>query len=289
MTEPCTFRKLADNVYTMTPDSRTDRPSLGAIVGTTGTLLVETGNSTAHLRLFLDALAAEGVPAPRYAALTHWHWDHMFGSAALDGIPIFAYEETARQIALQASYAWDDAALDQRVVDGLEIAFCCDMIKAELPDRSNLQIVVPNVRFTDSVTLDLGGITCEIAHVGGDHSPDSAVVYVPEARALFLGDCHYPNIHHTPRFYTPDVVFPLVEKLLGYDAEVYVEGHGTGSMTRAEFEQFAADLHAACEAVERFPNDREAALRDLQPRYADLEEVDWLVDAFMAGRARTPA
>lgn len=285
MTSPCTLQKLSSHIYWFTPDSRTDRPSLGAVIGAKGALLVEAGASVRHTTLFLNALAAENVPAPRYAALTHWHWDHVFGAAALGGIPMFAQRETARQIKIQAGYNWSDQALDQRVEDGLEIDFCRSMIKAELPDRSDLKIIPPDVLFDEALTVDLGDMICEIQHVGGDHSSDSSIVYVPQERVVFLGDCHYLSIHHEPRYYTPERVFPLVERLLKYDADSYIEGHSDVVLTRADLINFERDLHAAHDAVLRNSSDRAAALSQLQPDYANVEDIDWLVDAFIAGIA----
>lgn len=285
MTLPCTLQRLTERVYWLTPDSRTDRPALGAIVGANGTLMVDAGNLPPHVELFLKALAAEGIPTPRYVALTHWHWDHVFGAAALRGIPIFAHHETARQIKIQVAYDWSDVALDRRVENGLEIAFCRDMIKTELPDRSALQIIPPDVLFCQSLTIDLGDITCEITHVGGDHSADSCIIHIPEDRVLFLGDCHYPNIHSTPRYFTPDQIFPLLQRLLSYDAEYYVEGHSEEVMTRAALQQFERDLKTVCEVVARNGANRETVLRELQPDYPDLAEIDWAVDAFIAGLA----
>ena len=288
MTAPCTLQRITPHVYWFTPDSRTDRPSLGLIVGSARTLMVEAGASPAHVRLFFDALTAENVRRPSYAALTHWHWDHAFGAAALDGVPLFAYTETARKLEIQAGYDWSNEALDQRVLDGLEIAFCRDMIKAELPDRSSINIVVPDVRFSDSITLDLGDKTAEITHVGGEHSPDSSIIYVPHDKVLFLGDCHYPNIHATPNYYTAESIFPLLDKIIGYDAEFYVEGHGDGLMNRADMLNFAQNACAAYEAVEQHNGNRSVVLEALKPRNIDPDEMEWLVDAFIGGRARNP-
>ena len=50
-------------------------------------------------------------------------------------------------------------ALDQRVEEGTEIEFCRDMIKVELPDRSDMQFKVPDVSFTKQLEFDLGGMT----------------------------------------------------------------------------------------------------------------------------------
>ncbi len=194
MTTAARFETLTAHVDRFTPDDRSDRPALGAIHGDSATLLVEGGASVAHLRSFVSELTARGRPPVTAIALTHWHWDHSFGSAAVR-VPVIAYADSAAELELQAGYDWSDAALDARVADGRELAFCRDMIKVEIPDRSDLEIVVPTVIVNDRHTVDVGGVTAVIEHVGGDHAPDSCVVYVPEDRVLFLGDCLYQRLH----------------------------------------------------------------------------------------------
>src|SRR3954447_19420006 len=99
-----TLSQITDHVYWMSP-GEPDRPSLCAVVGTNRTLMLEAGASAAHVRLFLDALTNMQVPQPDLVALTHWHWDHIFGAAELN-IPIIAHTQTATEIAVQASYQW---------------------------------------------------------------------------------------------------------------------------------------------------------------------------------------
>src|SRR5690606_8283743 len=174
--------------------STTDRPVLGVIAGSKGSLIVDAGNSPAHARVLLEQMTVAGLPAPRFLVLTHWHWDHWFGAAAFDA-PAIAHAETSRILREQVAWEWSDAALDARVEQGIEIAFCRDMLKAELPDRSDLVLCAPDVAFTGEVTIDLGGVTCRLIHVGGDHAADSVVVHVPEARVVFLSDCRYDDIY----------------------------------------------------------------------------------------------
>ena len=130
--------QISERVYWFSPDETTDRPTLGAVVGNDATLVVDAGNSTTHAQLFLDALAEKGVLHPKYLVLTHWHWDHVFGTDAFDSL-IIASQETAQIVAEMVTQDWSDVALDQRVADGVEIEFCRDMIKKELPDRSRLK------------------------------------------------------------------------------------------------------------------------------------------------------
>ena len=90
------FSRLTEHVYWMSP-GKPDRPSLAAVVGTERTLMLDAGASAAHARLFLDALKNAGVRAPDQIALTHWHWDHVFGAAAI-GAPVIAHARTRDQL-----------------------------------------------------------------------------------------------------------------------------------------------------------------------------------------------
>lgn len=48
--------------------------------------------------------------------------------------------------------------------------------------------MLSDVAFSDKMTLNLGGITANIFHTVSPHSDDTACIYVPEERVLFLGD-----------------------------------------------------------------------------------------------------
>lgn len=281
MTEPNTLTRISEHVYVFSPDSRTDRPSLAAVVGAKSTLLLDVGNSEAHTRLFLNALAQQGIPAPRYAALTHWHWDHVFGASALD-VPLIAHRETARQLAIQAAYDWSDAALDARVEAGLETAFCRDMLKLELPDRSDLRIVVPDILFDDQLTVDLGGVTCDIRHVGGDHAADSTIMHIPQDCVLFLGDCMYDAIYAPARHYTTRKLFPLLDTIAAYDAGCAVVGHHPEVVSREELDAWMYDLRLIGAAVDELGADKAAVLARVAGKLRDEQDIDE-VDTFIAG------
>jgi glyoxylase-like metal-dependent hydrolase (beta-lactamase superfamily II) len=277
------LNQLAPRTYWLPPDGATDRPVLGVIAGTRGALIVDAGNSAAHASILLRELETREIE-PRFAMLTHWHWDHVFGTAALE-LPTFAHHETARIVATMAWLDRSDAALDARVEQGVEIGFCRDMIKAELPDRSELVIRPPEIIFDDYVNIDLGDVTCRISHVGGDHAHDSSVVFVPEERVVFLGDCIYDDIYHGPRRLTTALLFPLLERLLAFDADFYLAGHHDAPMTRAEMEQEAALLTAIGRAVERYGDNREAVLAALPAATGSPLDDDHvaIADAFLAG------
>jgi glyoxylase-like metal-dependent hydrolase (beta-lactamase superfamily II) len=247
--EPGELHRVSEHVWFLTPDDRTDRPALAIVAGRRRSLLLEVGASPAHVRLFRDAIAALDLPAPVAAVLTHWHWDHSFGGSALD-VPIIAHRESHAGVAVQAALDWSDEALDARVEDGTEIAFCRDHLKLELPDRRDLTIVVPHLLFETSLEVDLGGgVTCHVEHVGGDHAADSSVVHVPGDGVLFLGDALYQRLYAPVEHLTSRLLDPLVARIAAFDTEVAIPGHHPEPLDRATFAAYLAMLARGSRAV----------------------------------------
>jgi glyoxylase-like metal-dependent hydrolase (beta-lactamase superfamily II) len=244
----CRLERASEHVWWFTPDERTDRPALAAVAGSTATTLLEVGASVAHTSSFLAALAPLGLPPLRTAVLTHWHWDHAFGGAALE-VPIIAHRATAVELARQAALDWSDAALDARVEAGTEIAFCRDMIRIEIPDRSDLEIMLPQVVFDDRLELDLGGVHVALEHVGGDHAADSVVMHVVEDGLLMLGDCLYQRLYAPDPYLTPAAVLALTARIQALGARLAIEGHDDTLLDTAAFTRRLHDLRNAAERV----------------------------------------
>ncbi len=279
-----TLNQITEHVYWFSPDETTDRPTLGAIVGKRATLVVDAGNSPAHAQLFLNELAKIEIASPSYLVLTHWHWDHLFGVDAFNAL-ICASQETKRVVEEMAAWDWSDAALDKRVKAGIEIEFCRDMIKKEMPDRTSLRLKIPDVAFVKQIDIDLGDISCQVIHVGGDHAEDSTVVYIPQDNVLFLSDCLYPDLHHGAWHYTVEKLFPLLDKILSFQAEFYLFGHGEVLMPLADMVTFATLLKTVGQKVAEIGDNRERILLDLHGTLDKPlnEEHFEIVDAFLAG------
>ena len=279
-----TFQQVSPHVYWLSPDPSTDRPILGVISGKRGSLIVDAGNSSAHAQVLLEQIYSHDLPAPAYLFLTHWHWDHVFGAARF-AVPTFAHHETARIVERMSHFDWSDTALDQRVRDGLEIEFCRDMIKAELPNRASLVIQPPEIAFDLQVTIDLGDIPCQLIHVGGDHSHDSTVAYVPEDRVMFLGDCIYDDLHHGPRRLTTRKLLPLYERLLSYQADYYLPSHHTEPLTRQALADEYEMMTKIGRTVDRTGDDRDTVMGALPEVLGTPLEPDHIeiAEAFLAG------
>jgi len=284
MTLGLRLNRISPHVFWLPPDSTTDRPVLGVVAGLAGSLIVDAGNSPDHARLLLAEIARLKLPPPKYLALTHSHWDHVFGSSVF-ALPSLASRETKQLVQEMAALDWRDEALDRRVAAGLEIEFCRDMIKAELPDRANLVLKPPDISFTTELEIDLGGVTARLVHVGGDHAADSSVVSVPEEKIAFLSDCLYEDIFQPEPTYTIPRLFPLIDRLLQLEADFYLLGHNPEPMAWAEMVAFTTMLKSTGRAVEQSGPNRDLVLQALQ-QAADsplTEEQVETVDAFLAG------
>jgi glyoxylase-like metal-dependent hydrolase (beta-lactamase superfamily II) len=254
------LKRLSQRAWFLTPVSRTDRPVLGVIEGDRTTLVVDAGNSAAHARQLAETMAAKGLrPLGRadMIALTHWHWDHVFGAAHLPAA-VIASRATDAMLGVMAGWRWDDAALDERVAAKTEIAFCRTRIRRELPEPRTVRIRRADRTIDGPVDIDLGGVTARLIPVGGDHAPDSIVVFVPEEKVLFLSDCAYPDIYHGPQRYDAAVLLPLLDRLSALDADVLLWGHDRTPMPRAAFLRFA-DVCRIVAAGGDVPGDEDAA------------------------------
>jgi glyoxylase-like metal-dependent hydrolase (beta-lactamase superfamily II) len=274
------LEQVAERTWWFTPDERSDRPSLVAVLGERATAVVDAGASPAHANAFLDALAPL-APAPLCAvALTHWHWDHSFGAGAY-GAPIVAQRATAAEVAHQASLPWDGESLAARVRDGAELEFCAEMLHVEYPGLAGIEIALPDDVFDDALTLELGGVTCRLVHVGGDHAADSVVAHVPEDEVLVLGDCHYPRLYAPREHYTAAGLRALLGRLRTVTPVRHaIEGHGGEVLDEAAFAGQLAGLESAIDRIERLG---EAALETAESDF-DRETLELL----LAGRDQGP-
>ncbi len=181
--------RLSNRLYYLPPVPETDRPALACLWGSRRTLLLDGGTSPAHLGAFLAELSAAGVPTPDWAMVTHRHWDHTFGLCALpEGVPVIAGEATAAYLRRYASIQWDEAGLASYLeADGLR-EFSEPHLRLEYPDPSVIRLRTADISFQGTLELDLGDCHASLMTVPSPHCDDAVIAYLPEERAVFLGD-----------------------------------------------------------------------------------------------------
>ncbi|MEP6641782.1 MAG: MBL fold metallo-hydrolase [Gaiellales bacterium] len=264
--------KISEHVYWM-PPGPPDRPSLCGVVGDRRTLMLDAGSSQAHTRAFLNALSSETAARPSAVVYTHSHWDHVFGGAELAG-QVIAHALTAEALITLAATDWSDEGLDQRVAAGDASPQHAEHVKEELPSPRAVEVAPADIVFQDGLDIALGGVSVCVRHVGGNHCAESSVMYVEPDHVLFLGDCMYDS---PAGVLTAELAFPLHDAILGFDAELYVEGHHGSVLSRPDIEGLIEKMRLA-----------ESAVRDGSAIAVADEDTEYFVQAFRAGRAALP-
>jgi len=226
------------------PPGPPDRPSLCGVVGDRRALMLDAGSSNAHTRAFLDALWAESRVRPSAVVYTHSHWDHVLGGAELGG-QVIAHASTAAQLLELAARDWSDEGLDRRVAAGDASPQHAAHVKEELPSPRAVEVAPADIVFHEGLEIELGGVSVRVRHVGGDHCAESCVMYVEPDRVLFLGDCLCDSPDGA---LTAELTFPLIDAILGFDAELYVEGHHESVSSRAEIETLIEKMRLGARA-----------------------------------------
>lgn len=174
------LKKLTDRVLYYPHQPETDRPMLAYIKGEKFSLAIDAGSSAGHVDEFYAALQGEGLAKPDFTVITHWHWDHTFGMHRIHGLSI-AHRETnaalTREMARLAEPAHRDFLKEDDACLGREYAGGKDIV-----------VVQADLEFAQELTLRLGGMTARIFHAQSPHSEDTALIYIPEEKMLFLGD-----------------------------------------------------------------------------------------------------
>ncbi|GLF86923.1 MULTISPECIES: MBL fold metallo-hydrolase [Bacillus] len=279
------IKKIGQSFWYITPVSLTDRPILGMVAGTNKTLMIDAGNSEDHANYFIQRTLKHENTKPDLVVLTHWHWDHIFGLPALSDSVSIASAKTRKEMEKLVPFSWSDEAIDERVREGTEIEFCAKAIKEEYQDHRDIQVVLPDVTFDQRMEIDLGGVTCVVQHVGGDHAADSAIVYVKEEKILFLGDCIYPKMYAERVHYTVKEILRLLDELEAFDADTYIPSHQR-PWRKEEFRQETDKLRMIAKFTDQCGGDKQKITKEYQHyvnrelKEDELETIAYFVNGY---------
>jgi glyoxylase-like metal-dependent hydrolase (beta-lactamase superfamily II) len=256
----------------------------GFVVGDSAVLVVDTFETAEAARLLLSEIQ-KVTPLPvKYVVNTHYHLDHVVGNGVF-------VEHGAVVIAHQNVPGW---------IRTENLKFFGKDIKPE--QRSLVEgLVPPQVTYSESVRLDLGGRTALVrffpGHTGGD-----SVVTIPDAKVTFAGDLFWretlPNLIDAT---TKAWIETLGELASSRPGDAFVPGHG-GVGTAADvgaFRAYLTDLRGWVQASEAQGKSGEELVTDVlaqsKPKYGTWQFFDFFsrknvidVDAELRGTKRTP-
>ena len=167
-------------------------------------------------RWLKDALNSRfGVPV-RYLVYSHDHRDHVAGGEVFKPEATVVAHENAR----------------------------ATIIGEQRPTA------VPDITFSDRMTLTLGGKTVELVYTGKSHSDNLIVMHFPDERAVFTVD--FISVKRLPYMNLSDAYFPdwieAVKRVEAMDFDILVPGHGPLG-TKADATEHRQYLQALYDAV----------------------------------------
>jgi glyoxylase-like metal-dependent hydrolase (beta-lactamase superfamily II) len=141
---------------------------------------------------------------------------------------------------------------------------------------------VPDLTFSERMTIELGGKTVELAYVGRGHSDNMIVMSFPEERALFAVD--FISVKSLPYRDLNDAYFPdwieAVKRVEAMDFDILVPGHGPiGVKADArDHRAYLEDLYTAVLEAARAGQSLEDMQRSIKlEKYKDWRQYDaWL-------------
>ncbi|WP_339212621.1 MBL fold metallo-hydrolase [Solibacillus sp. FSL W8-0372] len=241
------LNKFSETIYYMPNQDENDRPTLGLVCGDQYSLIIDCGNSTQHAKEFILEIEKLNVPPVKYAVITHAHWDHFLGMNEFDAT-IIVNSQTNELLKTWQSYTFNDSSLQTYARTKLMSAKCIEIIQEEIPNRDSFKLNSPQIIFEKTLTLDLGNKICVLEKINSTHSDDATIIYIPDEKVLFLGDCVYGTTTNSLFQYKQPLLLPMIEDIQKYNAEAFLLGHES-ICDLEEMTTFWRELKAASEAV----------------------------------------
>ena len=235
--------KLADDVYLFRHQFHQ------AIFITTPKGVIVTDPINADAAAWLNAEIKKLTDQPvRYVIYSHHHNDHITGGSVFAGQAIFVSHALARPNILQAA---------------------------------DPTTPVPDLTFTDRMSIDLGGTQVELIYTGKNHSDNSVVMLLPQRKLLFAVDFIPVETvaYRTLKSDYPDEWIESLKKVEQLDFEMLVPGHGKiGRKDHVRlFRGYLEDLRAAVlEHVKQGRSMEETKQAVRLPKYEQWQRyADW--------------
>ena len=187
----------------------------GFVVAPQGVVVIDALGSPALARRLVQKIA-EITPKPiTHVILTHYHADHIYG--------LQVFKELGAQIIAQQDareYLNSETAAQRLVASRTELAPWVD---------DNTRLVPADRWLAGSTTLELAGTRFVMERVGPSHTPEDMAIHAPSERVLFAGDLMFSGRLPFVGQADSGQWINSLERLLRFDVDVVVPGHGAAS------------------------------------------------------------
>jgi cyclase len=257
-----TGQKVAEGVYLFTTTPYADVGLSGnsvAILSDDGVLVFDSNGTPETAATVLAEIRKLTDKPVRYLVNSHWHWDHWGGNqtyqAAFPGLQIITHEKT-RELMLTVEPRWNDKGLKEdlpQFLDGFEKQIAAAKAKNAPPERIKaaeerlavdrnflaqklaLHKTYPNVTFSGSMTIFMGGREIQVLHAQAITTGDT-YLYLPKEKVLVTGDILLSPYPFAIGGTYPAEWLRTLEEFAALAPNVIIPGHGDAE-TNTDFLQ----------------------------------------------------
>ncbi len=186
----------------------------GFVVTDEGLILIDTPLIPEQAKDWRNQIEAEAHGLPiLYVFNTDHHRGHALGNQYFLPTTIIAHERAFKEM---SGYTQN---FKERVYNSFKRE---PEIQQQL---TNIEIILPDVTFTDSARLQYGGREIQLIYAGG-HTPATSFAWLPEEKIAFVGDILWVDQH--PYMAQADSLewVEALRRLRALGAERLVPGHG---------------------------------------------------------------
>jgi cyclase len=180
----------------------------GFVVTSDGVVLIDTGIDLDFAKKWAQEISKRGKV--RYIINTEHHMDHFVSNSCFDG-EIISHEATRKTI----------LTMDLNFIRKRSEVLYID----PLPIPEGYQLKIPNITYSQHMTLYVGGLTFQLIHTPG-HTAGQTAVYIPEERVVFTGDNVVGQVRTAWHDALPTKWIESLKMLEKLDFHTIVPGHG---------------------------------------------------------------
>src|SRR5262245_17913457 len=265
------FQRVADGIYYATSSGTMSVGANSPIILTRDEALIVDSSSTpaAGRALAQDMKAITDKPI-RYVVDSHYHYDHSFGNQVFDrdaqvighqntlirmpgSMEQFTYLSSVRPVPERVAGLKDRLVKESDPQQKAAVERQISSSLAYLEQVKETVVTVPNLTFSDSITITRGGREMQIKYLGRGHTDTDVVVFLPKERIVATGDLMESIISYMGDSYPEDWIATL-ERLKGLDFDTVMPGHGvvfTGKNKITVFQQYLRDVIAQVTAFRK--------------------------------------
>lgn len=221
--------RLADGVYAFIGENGSTNS--GFVVTEEGVVVIDSqGPSELALTLRSKIRSVTDKPVI-YVINTHFHGDHTFGNQYFtEDLRAIISHEATRELLIERDAGHRDMFLKFFGPESL----------------LDFKLTLPQVTFTDRLTLRAGEKTLELVHVPKAHTEGDIYVYMKDEKILFAGDLLYKGRLPFMNDGDSSGAIKAMDELLTLDAARIVPGHGglSDKSDAVAYKGYLTDLRA---------------------------------------------